>query len=360
MKFRNFPMVPRVCFGRGSFAQVNEIIEPKRQGNAPFIYFIDNVFNGQQHLPMENLELKGSDEIIFVDVEPHEPTTWQVDELRYRIKSTHNRISGIVGIGGGATMDIAKAVSLMMTNDGSSQQYQGWDLVKKPGVYHVGIPTLSGTGAEVSRTAVLVGPEKKLGLNSDFTPFDQVILDPALTKDVPMDQRFYTGMDNYLHCVESLTGTFLNTFSKSYGEKAFEMCRHVFLEKDVWDDDSDDELMMASWHGGMSIAYSQVGIVHATAYGISFALGVRHGVGNCIVFNQLEEFYPEEYKEFRAMIDKWEINLPKGICANATEEQFNDMVRVSYSMTPLWENAFGKDWQKIITPEKLRELFERM
>ena len=66
-------------------------------------------------------------------------------------------------------MDLAKAVALMMNNPGSSADYQGWDLLKNPGVYKAGIPTLSGTGAEVSRTTVLTGPTKKLGMNSDFT-----------------------------------------------------------------------------------------------------------------------------------------------------------------------------------------------
>ena len=100
-------------------------------------------------------------------------------------------------------MDIAKAVALMLTNKGSSADYQGWDLIKNPPVYKIGIPTLSGTGAEVSRTCVLMGPEKKLGINSDYTPFDQIILDPNLIANVPKDQRFYTGMDCYIHCIES-------------------------------------------------------------------------------------------------------------------------------------------------------------
>ena len=127
-------------------------------------------------------------------------------------------------------MDIAKAVSLMMTNPGSAADYQGWDLVKFPGVYKVGIPTLSGTGAEVSRTTVLSGPTRKLGMNSDFTPFNQIVLDPLLIKEVPHDQCFYTGMDCYIHCIESLNGTYLNEFSKSYGEKALDYAEKCFYE----------------------------------------------------------------------------------------------------------------------------------
>ena len=92
-------------------------------------------------------------------------------------------------------------------------------------VYKAGIPTLSGTGAEVSRTTVLTGPTRKLGMNSDFTPFDQIVLDPELIKNAPKNQRFYTGMDCFIHCVESLEGTAINKFSRSYGEKAQEPVR---------------------------------------------------------------------------------------------------------------------------------------
>ena len=125
---------------------------------------------------------------------------------------------------------MAKAVSIMLTNEGEAKDYQGWDLVKNEAIYHVGIPTLSGTGAEVSRTAVLTGPDKKLGINSDFTPFDQVILDSELTQEVPKNQWFYTGMDCYIHCVESLNGTFLNTFSETYGHLDVEICKEIILE----------------------------------------------------------------------------------------------------------------------------------
>ena len=141
--------------------------------------------------------------LIDADV-AHEPKTSYVDELAQQIKSKYGSVSGVIGIGGGSAMDLAKAVSIMMTNPGKAQDYQGWDLVKQPSVYKAGIPTLSGTGAEVSRTTVLTGPTRKLGMNSDFTPFNQIVLDPELTKNAPVNQSFYTGMDCFIHCIESL------------------------------------------------------------------------------------------------------------------------------------------------------------
>jgi 3-deoxy-alpha-D-manno-octulosonate 8-oxidase len=357
MSFRNFKMVSYVVYGRGSFNQLDEILAPQRKGDAPMIFLVDHFFEGKALL--NRIPLRGKDKVIMADV-THEPKTTQVDALAKSLKEEFGTVSGIIGIGGGSTMDLAKAVSLMMTNPGSSADYQGWDLVQEPGVYKVGIPTLSGTGAEVSRTTVLTGPTRKLGMNSDFTPFDQIVLDPELTKDAPINQRFYTGMDCYIHCIESLEGTYLNEFSKSYGEKALQLCQKVFVEKNVWDDECDDQLMMASYAGGMSIAYSQVGVAHAVSYGLSYLLGTKHGIGNCIVMNHLEEYYPAGVKEFKYMVEKNKIEIPQGICKGLSEEDFDKMINVSMGMKPLWENALGKDWEKIMTREKLRALFNKL
>jgi len=356
-QYRNFKMVDYVVYGRGCFNQLDGILAPHRKNKQPIIFLVDHFFKGK---PLaDRVPIRDKDRIVFADVSC-EPKTTYVDQLARELKDELGSLSGVVGIGGGSTMDLAKAISLMMTNPGSSADYQGWDLVKIPGIYKAGIPTLSGTGAEVSRTTVLTGPTKKLGMNSDFTPFDQILLDPELTANAPVNQRFYTGMDCYIHCIESLEGTYLNEFSKSYGEKALELCREVFVKKDSWDEQSDDKLMMASYAGGMSIAYSQVGVAHAVSYGLSYLLGTRHGIGNCIVMNQLEEYYPEAVKEFKYMVEKNKVEIPARVCNGLSDAEFDKMIDVSLGMKPLWENALGKDWEKIMTREKLRALFERL
>lgn len=192
--YRNFKLVPRIIFGKGCFKQLDQIIEEQRTSDDAWAVFVtDDVFKGRDL--EENIVLHENDMLLWVNV-GDEPKTEYVDELTLKVKSARPTLPcAIIGIGGGSTMDLAKSISLMLTNEGSSTLYQGWDLIKNPAVYHAAVPTLSGTGAEVSRTAVLTGPEKKLGLNSDFTVFDQVVLDPELTQDVPADQHFYTGMD---------------------------------------------------------------------------------------------------------------------------------------------------------------------
>jgi len=360
MTYKNYPMVSRVVFGRGSFNQLGDILEPKRLNErAPFIFLVDDVFKGNSWLT-SRIPLGYSDQILYISAD-EEPKTSQVDELVEQIILSHkDRPSGIIGIGGGTILDLAKAVAIMLTNEGESKDYQGWDLVKYPAVYHIGIPTISGTGAEVSRTTVLTGPDKKLGINSDYTPFDQVILDPELTKDVPKDQWFFTGMDCYIHCIESLNGTYLNAFSQSYGEKAYQLCKEIFLENNLSDKEMQDKLMMASWHGGMSIAYSQVGVAHAMSYGLSYLLGTKHGIGNCIVFDHLDEFYPEGVKLFKAMKEKHNISLPQGLCSELYANEFDIMIDIALSLEPLWENALGKGWKQKISRDKLLSLYRKM
>lgn len=353
--YRNFAIVPRIIFGRGSFNQLDEILQERRSGKGSMVFILDDVFKGA---PLEGrIPLRGDDSIVHVNVD-NEPKTSYIDTLVQQIKASADTLpAGIIGIGGGSTLDIAKAVSLMLTNPGSAADYQGWDLIEIPGIYKVGIPTLSGTGAEISRTTILTGPEKKLGINSDYTLYDQILLDPALTAGIEKNQWFYTGMDCYIHDVESLAGTFINEFSRAYGEKSLEMCRQVFLEDH---DDAADKLMMASYFGGMSIAYSQVGACHALSYGLSFVLDIHHGIGCCIAFDQLEEFYPEGVAEFKKMVARHQIDLPKNVTASLSDTEMERMIGVALALEPLWENCLGGNWRELMTPERARRLYERM
>jgi len=354
--YRNFRIVPNIIFGRGSFNQLDDVLENRRvSADSYMVFVVDDVFTGKT---LEGrIPLRGKDLLLWVNVDD-EPKTRYIDDLVARIRA-YSPVTpdGIIGIGGGSAMDIAKAVALMLNNPGSSADYQGWDLIQNPAVYHVATPTLSGTGAEISRTTILTGPEKKLGINSDYTLYDQIILDPELLEGVPKNQWFYTGMDCYIHDVESLHGTFINEFSKAYGEKSMELCRQVFLGDSP---EKDDKLMMASYFGGMSIAYSQVGACHALSYGLSYVLGIHHGIGCCIAFDYLEDIYPEGVREFRRMMEKHDVPLPRNLTKDLDSASMEKMVTTALNLVPLWENCLGPDWAKIMTRERAMELYKKM
>jgi 3-deoxy-alpha-D-manno-octulosonate 8-oxidase len=357
---KNFKNIDKVVFGRGSFDNLDGIIEDKRELNDKFfVFLIDQYFQGKE---LENrIPAKENDLVIFIDVDPEEPTTELIDGLRDEILANKGLPSGIVGIGGGSIMDIAKALSLMVTNDGSSVLYQGLNLVKKPGIYHLGIPTISGTGAEVSMTAVLTGPTKKLGLKCDWTVFNQVILDSTLTASVPVDKWFYTGMDTYIHCIESETGTLNNAFSHAYAEASLKLCREVYLsENSGQSPENDDKLMVASLMGGLSLTYSEVGVCHALSYGLSKIFGMKHCFANCVAFQHLEDYYGDGLLEFRAMISKHNIILPQGLSKSWSEDEITAMAQVAYNLPHMWNHAIGSDWQQKINLETIKDLYKRM
>lgn len=359
--FKNFQSVSKCAYGRGSFDKLGEIIDPKRYENEGyFIFLIDHYFEDKPDFH-KRIPAEKNDVVEFIYTSGEEPKTSQIDELRDRFLQNCGLPAGVIGIGGGSIMDIAKALALMLTNEGSSVQYQGLNLIKKPGVYHVGVPTISGTGAEVSMTAVLTGPTKKLGLKCDWTVFDQIILDPDLIATVPKNQWFYTGMDTYIHCVESMTGQYKNTFSEAYGYKAIDLCQDVFLKENSGQTPLNDEkLMVASYFGGLSLTYSEVGVCHALSYGLSYVFGTRHCFANCIIFPHLEEFYPEAVKEFNKMVAKNDIFIPQNLSKDWTEEQVEKMIDVCWALTHMWKHAMGDDWEKKLTRKKLKELYYRM
>ena len=76
--------------------------------------------------------------------------------------------------------------------------------------------------------------------------------------------------------------------------------------------------------------------------------------------NHIEEYYPAGVTEFKRMVKENNIDIPQGICAGLSDEQFDAMINVSLGMKPLWENALGKNWEQIMTREKLRALYEKL
>ncbi len=354
MKITRF--IPWVLFGEKRFDDLTEFIDRLYPGKKQYsVYIIDSVH--QKTGLRERLRPAAHDWVTEFNASLHEPKTSDVDALRDEIvKRKGGELPRVViGIGGGSTMDVAKAVSVMLTNPGSSADYQGWDLVQNKAVPKIAVPTLAGTGAEATRTAVLTGPVKKLGINSDFSFYDAVLMDPELLRSVPTDQEFYTGMDNFIHCVESINGSAMNAMGKPFALQAKASVEGFFLKEKNY-----AEFMVSTFLGGCSIANSSVGICHALSYGIAFILGYRHGIANSIVFNQLEEYYGEDVLKFRQMTAKHHLELPSGVTRGVTSEQLDKMIQLAYMLERDLISALGPDFKKILTPEKISRLYEKM
>lgn len=357
---RNTKNVLYYQLGPGAFAELPTLVDARRAHGGPAFFYVDHFFANNPLLG--KLPTRPGDQVVLVDTS-NEPTVEYIDALADGAKQALNGSLPccVVGVGGGAVLDMAKAVANLLTNPGKAEEYQGWELVKNPAVYKIGVPTLSGTGAECSRTCVLTNMRRKLklGMNSDFTVYDQLLLDPDLTRTVPRDQYFYTGMDTFMHCFESVRGSYRNVIVDTLSETAIAMCRDIFLGAgDMMDEANLEKMMVASYLGGM--AAGNVGVVHPLSAGLSIVLHIPHGKANCYALSVLEEFYPEEHAQFNEMLAKQNVTLPKGLCANLTDEQYEALYASSIVHEKPLINALGPDFKSILTKEKVIALFKAM
>jgi 3-deoxy-alpha-D-manno-octulosonate 8-oxidase len=359
--------VDRYNFGCGSMAALSAHLEARRdaaltrQADTRVAFFIDHYFATDTSLA-DRLGVCDRDLQIYVKTD-EEPNTEGIDAIVAELRASGlGDPCAVVGMGGGITLDTAKAVSNLLTNGGVAADYQGWDLVKVPGVFKVGIPTISGTGAEATRTCVMTNLKTglKLGMNSDFTVYNQLILDPDLTATVPREQYFYTGMDAYIHCVESLAGSYRNAIGDAYSRETINLCRQVFFGEDMMSPPAREQLMVASYLGGCAIASSYVGLVHPFSAGLSVVLGLHHCVANCIVMRAMTQFYPKACDEFWTMVERQRVSIPEGVCRNLSETQYRALIDATVMHRKPLTNALGKNFRKLLTDERVIDLFKVM
>lgn len=356
--YKNCKQVQKYALGKGAIGLLPSLLAEKPGFH---LYILDHYF--KDHALEKQLPVRDQDILHYLDTS-HEPSTNGINEMMERFLSSKNgkKPSAVVGIGGGSSLDTAKALANLYNNPGKAEDYQGWDLVVNPGVYKIGIPTLSGTGAESSRTCVMTNYKSglKLGMNSDHTIYDQLIMDPELTRSVPRSQYFYSGMDTYIHCIESLNGRYRNAIGDAFSEEALKLCEEVFLSDDMMTDENREKLMVASYLGGCAIANSFVGVIHPFSAGLSVVLGTHHCIANCMTMMAMEEFYPKEYQLFLKMAEKQQVEIPRGVASQLTDSQYQQL----YDSTVIHEkplsNALGDGFKEILTLEKATELFKKM
>lgn len=354
-------------FGAGALDNLLQHVDTRRarattaNEDGRVVYLVDEFFFDRPET-LDRLGSTSQDRIDFVPT-TEEPKTDAIDErVADLIAAGFSAPATLVGVGGGITLDTTKAVANLLTNGGKAEDYQGWDLVRVPGRHKIGVPTISGTGSEATRTCIMTNIRSglKLGMNSDHTVFDHLILDPELTATVPRDQYFYTGMDAYLHCVEAMAGSYRNAVGDAYARETLNLCRQLFLADDMMSPESRERLMVASYLGGCAIGTSYVGLVHPFSAGLSVVLGVHHCIANCMAMRAMTEFYPAACTEFEAMAERQQVTVPRGVCRDLSDAQY----RALYDATVIHEkpltNALGSGYREVLTLDRVVELFQAM
>ena len=317
------------------------------------IVFVDNFFKKKKIFKNFNLTKK----IIYIDT-TDEPTTNLVDKLISKLSK--KKIDCVIGFGGGSILDISKAVSILLKNKGKCSKYVGWDKVQKRGVYKIAIPTLSGTGAEASKTCVFIDYKKKIkmGINSEYSLFDQVICDFKLQRTVPKEQFFYSAMDTYIHSMESLDGKYRNFIADEKSRIAIRLCREVFSSNKLMKDENLKKMMLASFLGGSAIGSSFVGFVHPLSSALSVNYGTKHTLANCIIMKVMNNHYKKCHKEFLNYCKNHKINIPK--IHEKNQYNLNNLILSTMHHVKPLENKFGKNFKKKLNKKLFSSIFNKI
>jgi len=291
-----------------------------------------------------------------------EPRTGDVDKLVSLIKSLDDQPDILVGIGGGATMDLAKATGICLANPGPAQKYQGYGFDMNRGVPVWVLPTLNGTGAEITPIAVLRGPEKKLGINNAYVSSRVAIVDPQLSAGARKFNRFFTMVDCYFHHYEIMKSKTSSAESIKDARDGYQLSKEVLMN-----DLSDHKLKlamksaMASVLGGSSTIGGRVGAVHAISYGLSNSgPKLPHSVAVAMSVLALGDIYPDGYKDALEFMHVNNMQMPKASDYGITEQEIDKMTKTALGMDKLWYSCFGDVWEKIATRDFIKGIYEKI
>jgi len=228
---------------------------------------------------------------VYTDVEA-EPSVQSADRCAGTARSAGCDL--VVGIGGGSALDSAKAVAMLLTNEGSVEDYLGIGLVKRRGVPSILVPTTSGTGAEITPNALFYVPaarDKKSIVSPHIVP-DVAVVDPSLTLTVPPAVTAATGVDALCHAIESYTSVNATPMTDLYALEAIRLIGSslraaVFQGNDLT---AREAMSRASLYAGISIANAGTNAVHALAYPLQGQHRITHGVANALMLPYVLEF----------------------------------------------------------------------
>ncbi len=223
---------------------------------------------------------------VFAEAIP-EPAVEDIDRIAGIVRQSG--AEAIIAIGGGSPLDAGKAVSMLMTHEGSCRDYLfgGSKQVTKPGLPLIAIPTTAGSGSEMTASSVIEDKQRgvKLSITSDYIVPKLALIDPELQIDMPPFVTATTGMDALTHAIESYVSRRENPVADVFALKAIEMIAqnlHTAVV-DGRDVEARSNMALASTIAGISFMNGGLGIVHGISQTMGAVAHVSHGAANALL-----------------------------------------------------------------------------
>ena len=336
-----------IRFGNGTSKSCVSEISQKLGPNILFITDKDLMSLKLTEPTLIELNKLSSKVEVFQDVEADPSLKTLMNAIEIGKK---NKITGVIGFGGGSSMDVAKLTSLILGSNENIEEAWGVSNAKGPRLPLILVPTTAGTGSEVTPISIItVGEEEKKGVSSPIILPDIAILDPELTVGLPAHTTAATGIDAMVHAIEGYASANKNNnpISKMIAVEALKLLGGS-IEKAVFEGSNIEargNMLLGAMLAGKSFANSPVAAVHALAYPIGGTFHVSHGLSNSLVlpyvlrFNSVDNKATKDYSDLAPFLFP-DIDMSKG--SQAICKEFIDRL----------ENLS----KKLGLPQKLREV----
>ena len=238
------------------------------------------------------LERCGADSRTFTEVEP-DPSARTVERAFEVCRAFDAQL--VLAVGGGSTMDVAKAVAILATNGGRIHDYEGIEKFAARPLPRIAIPTTAGTGSEVSGSCVITDTERGLKMSvrhAALNPADVALLDPLAVATLPAHVAAHAGMDAFVHAFESYLSLNANPVTDALNLHALELIAGNLRQFAANRRNGDAALAMlcGSTLAGMTFGITGLGNVHCMARFVGAYCHVSHGLSNAICLPHVARF----------------------------------------------------------------------
>lgn len=201
---------------------------------------------------------------------------------------------GLIGVGGGSAIDIAKGVAAFASHEGPLAELFGVDLVKRKGPPLIAIPTTAGTGSEVTNVAIFSDKQAQLkkGIVSDYLLPDVALVSPLMTLTCPRSVTAASGVDALVHAIEAYLSVNASPITDAIALGAIKLIVKALPK--AYANPSNlqarEDMATASLMAGMAFGNAGVGAVHALAYPLGGRFNIAHGVSNALLLPYVMEW----------------------------------------------------------------------
>lgn len=282
MNISTFKIANKLITGKGATEKLLEEAQRLQMKN-PLIV-TDEILNELGVIDQIEALLKGYTYGIYTGVKP-EPEFSVVEECTEVFsKGKHD---GLIAVGGGSAIDIAKAVSGFLNYEGRLVELVGTNIVPEKGAPIIAIPTTAGTGSEVTNISILSdkGAQLKKGIVSDYLLPDVAIVAPEMTLTMPPSVTAASGIDALVHAIEAYISVNASPITDALALGAMKMIA-VNLPKAYSNPnhiEARENMATGSLMAGMAFGNAGVGAVHALAYPLGGRYHIAHGVSNALL-----------------------------------------------------------------------------